>query len=637
MYGIGELDLYLFGEGTAVEAYKWLGCHKRGDGHSFAVFAPNAKKVSLVGDFNEWNIEAGTMEPVGGPGIWASYVEGLENGANYKYAILTQRGDWILKADPFARHAEVRPGTASKVWHGEYEFNDSEYMEKRKSYNPLKRPMSIYEVHIGSWRRGENSPWLRTVADELVEYVRDMGYTHIEVMPVSEYPLDDSWGYQVTGYYAVTSRYGTPEDFKYFVDVFHRAGIGVILDWVPAHFPKDAHGLARFDGTALFEHEDPKKGEHYQWGTLVFDYGRPEVRSFLLSNAFYWLEEFHIDGLRVDAVSSMIYLDYDRQHGQWIPNTYGGRENIEAIEFLRQLNKAVLSKYPGVIMAAEESTAWPLVTKPPEIGGLGFNFKWNMGWMNDILEYMQSDHYFRGGCHDKLTFSMYYAFSENFILPLSHDEVVHGKKSLLDKMFGDYSQKFGSLKALYGYMFAHPGKKLMFMGGEIGQFVEWKHYQELDWMLLGYESHEKLRRFVKDLNSIYCENKALWELEDSWEGFSWLVADDMANSVVAFERISETKTGPTKEKIIVVINFMPFEHEEYRIGMTQEGVLKEILNSDYKKYGGSGIRNRAHIKVENKEWNDKPFSAVVKVPPLAAVYFEFRPKEPDKKPGRKTV
>lgn len=619
-----ENDIYLFNIGQAQNAYEFFGCHYIHElkMHRFCVWAPNARNISLVGDFNSWNAAETPMELYKN-GVWVCFVPGLKDGENYKYMVHGYDGSTVLKADPFAFHSEVRPQTASKVWDlGGYEWHDDKYVQRRIKKNVLENPVSIYELHIGSWRtkEGYRFPSFREVADELADYVNDMGYTHIELMPVAEHPFDGSWGYQVTGFYAVTSRYGTPQDFMYFVDKMHSRGIGVIIDWVPGHFPKDAQGLAKFDGTHLYEHENVLQREHPQWGTLIFNYGRPEVVSFLVSNAVFFMDQFHIDGLRVDAVTSILYLDYARD-GYFVPNEEGGNIDNHAVEMLRRVNSVVLTKYAGTMTIAEESTAYPMITKPPYDGGLGFTFKWNMGFMHDTLAYMSMDHYFRQFDHNKMTFSMFYAFRENYILAYSHDEVVHGKKSMVDKMFGDYWQKFASLRALYSFMFAHPGKKLMFMGDEFAQFIEWDYKKQLDWFLLEYESHAGMQKFVKELNEVYTGNPALYRIDDSWEGFTWLNVDDAERSTFAFMR------SAGEERIICVVNFTPVVRENYWVAIPQEGKLELLLNSDEKKYGGSGVGPEQIIKTQKKGINKMDYSAAMTLPPLGAVYYKFTLKK----------
>ncbi len=603
------------------DAHELLGCHREGDGFVFRVWAPNAAAVSLVGDFNGWTVGATPMQCENG--IWSVFTEGLKIYDNYKFAITAGDGKTTLKADPFAFHAETAPATASKVYDiAGYDWQDAEWLAGRREKNIYESPVNIYEVHAGSWQRNEDGTVLDyvTLAKRLSKYVKEMGYTHIELMPIAEHPFDGSWGYQVCSYFAPTSRYGTPHAFMEFVDIMHKAGIGVILDWVPAHFPKDEHGLYRFDGTATYEHPDSRMGEHKEWGTAVFDFGKVEVMNFLISNAVYWLKYYHIDGLRVDAVASMLYLDYNRPDGEWVANSYGGRENLSAIELLRRVNEAAFRENPNVLMIAEESTAWPLVTKPAESGGLGFNFKWNMGWMNDMLKYISLDPIYRKFNHDCLTFSFFYAFSENFVLPISHDEVVHGKCSMINKMPGEYEDKFASLRAFYAYMMAHPGKKLLFMGQEFAQFIEWDYKKQLDWMLLDYDAHSKMQEFVKKLNRFYLKTKALWEIDFSWEGFSWIANDDNAQSVIAFRR-----TDKMGKEIIAVCNFVPVAREGYRIGLPFEGKYKLVLNSDDKAFGGSGAPCKAELETEDIKMHGCKQSAELSLPPLSVLYYEHKP------------
>ncbi|OQB23512.1 MAG: 1,4-alpha-glucan branching enzyme GlgB [Firmicutes bacterium ADurb.Bin182] len=615
-YYLDDTELYLFNVGSSSYAYRALGSHtvSRGNHRSrrFAVWAPHARAVSVVGTFNGWDTSTDPMHPCGTTGVWEAHIDDAEPGMLYKYAIVCTDGKTSYKADPFAVFAEKRPGTASVVWDiSGYEWQDQKYMAGRALRVPYASPMSIYEVHMGSWKAGLT---YRDLAEQLVRYVKQMGYTHIELMPLSEYPLDASWGYQVTGYYAVTSRYGTPQDFMYFVDRCHEAGIGVILDWVPSHFPKDAHGLRRFDGSCLYEHPDPRRSEQPQWGTLLFDYGRTEVQSFLISNAVFFLNEFHIDGLRVDAVSCMLYLDYGKQEGEWLPNEYGGRENPDAVYFLRKLSRYVGRECPGALLIAEESTAFPLVTAPPEVNGLGFNFKWNMGFMNDTLSYIRTEPVFRKWEHNKLTFSMMYAFAENFILPYSHDEVVHGKKSLLDRIPGDYWQKFAQLRLLYSFMFAHPGKKLMFMGDEFGHFTEWRFDGSLDWVLLDYPKHREMQRFVCELNNFYVSAPALFECDSGWEGFRWLCADDCENSVLAFLR--QDKAG---NALLCAFNFNPFPFEAYSIKLPFYCELTELLSSDEIRFGGTGQFQNGKLFAEN---SGQEYSVTLRLPPYAGVYMD---------------
>ena len=622
-----DFPRYLFHEGTNYQAYRYLGAHfdpVSGEG-VFRVWAPHAQNVFVVGEFNDWSQRDGyiPMHRLEG-GIWEGYGSGLYDYMMYRYCITTASGEQIVKSDPFGYHTEERPSTASKLYSLEgYEWGDQGWCEHRAHASADTAPMNIYEVHLGSWRTYEDgNPFsYRKLAEELIPYVKDMGYTHIECMPLMEYPFDGSWGYQVIGYYAPTSRYGSPKDLMYFIDQCHQNGIGVIMDWVPAHFPKDMAGLAKFDGQALFEHPDPQRGEHPEWGTLIFDFGRNEVKSFLISNAMYWLDMYHIDGLRVDAVASMLYLDYGRKEGQWKPNKYGGNGNLEAVEFLKALNVAVHNAHPGALMIAEESTTWPNITKPVDQDGLGFDYKWNMGWMNDMLRYIGMDPYFRGNNHNLVTFSMTYAFSEHFILPLSHDEVVHGKKSLINKWPGPYEDQFANLKAFYGYMMVHPGKKLLFMGGEFGQFIEWKYDQGLDWLLLQYDRHRQLKDYVKAINHFYKDNAPLYEIEDSWNGFAWINADDRDNNILALRRIDKN-TG----EIIAVINFSPIVREHYRIGVHKHAMYHEVINSDDEKFGGHGVHNPSTIKSEEIPANGYECSLEITVPAFGCLYL---------KPGRK--
>lgn len=607
-----------FVSGKAFDAYKFLGSFLGGNTAVFRVWAPNAKAVSVVGDFNEWNIDTDRMENIG-DGIWEKKIKGLKQYDIYKYAVTGPDGTVILKSDPYARHYETAPSNASKLYKSSYKWNDQEWIAHKNEINIYESPVNIYEVHAGSWKRFEdgNTYDYVTLAKELSEYVKKMNYTHVELMPITEYPYEGSWGYQVSGYFAPTSRYGTPDDFKKFVDIMHQNGIGVILDWVPAHFPKDGFGLYRFDGTPCYEYADPRKGEHKEWGTVVFDYGKPQVKSFLISSAVYWLKEYHADGLRVDAVASMLYLDYGRQGGEWIPNSYGGRENLEAVEFLKEVNSAAFSADPSVMMIAEESTAWPLVTKPPHDGGLGFNFKWNMGWMNDMLRYMSLDPYFRKDNHDCLTFSFFYAFSENFILPISHDEVVHGKCSMIEKMPGEYDMKFASLRAFYAYMAAHPGKKLLFMGQEFAQFIEWNYKNGLDWLLLDYDAHKNMQRYVSELNKFYLKTSEFWEIDYSWDGFGWISNDDNTQSIIAFRRID--KSG---NEIITVCNFVPVARENYRIGVPKKGTYKRIFCSESEKYGGTVSAVAKSYKSESVPMHGFENSVALDIPAMSVSYFK---------------
>ncbi|MBC8576348.1 1,4-alpha-glucan branching protein GlgB [Yanshouia hominis] len=618
-----ELPAYLFHQGTNYRSQELLGAHpiRRGRGYAtvFRVWAPNAAAVSVVGDFNAWDRTAAPMTRITEQGIWECVIRKRKRFDSYKYAVETRDGRVLMKADPYGFHTECPPQTASKYYPlDRYEWQDAEWMAARTKRRHLTEPLNIYEVHAGSWRTyPDGTPFgYRKLADELSDYAAGMGYTHIELLPVSEYPFEGSWGYQATGYFAPTARYGEPDDFKYFVDRCHRRGIGVILDWVGGHFPRDAQGLFEFDGQPLYEYQDMRKGDQPQWGTRVFDFGRNEVQCFLVSNALFWIEEYHIDGIRVDAVASMLYLDYGREEGQWARNEQGGRENLEAVAFLKKLNSEILTRHPDAMMIAEESSAWPMVTKPPYIGGLGFTFKWNMGWMNDSLAYIALDPVYRSYHHDKLTFGMFYAFSENFILPISHDEVVHGKRSLVNKMPGDYWQKFAGFRAFLGYMMAHPGKKLNFMGSEFAQFIEWDYKKELDWLLLDYPAHRQAQEYVRCLNHVYRSTRPLYEVENSWEGFRWLVVDDSAQNVIAFARFDERGRA-----LVAVINFSPVVREHYRIGVPQEGGYEEILNSDSVEFGGGGVMNPGPLAAEPVAMHGCPQSLEITVPPLAAVYL----------------
>ena len=615
----GNLPLYLFHQGTNFNAYDYLGAHFTENngkaGVTFRVWAPRAKSVSVVGDFNGWDANKNLMKRISDQGVYELFVDGLKEYDAYKFAVTSKKT--VFKADPYAFHSETTPGTASKIYDlSGYTWGDGMFMANKKP--PYDEPINIYEVNLASWKRKENGDYYsyRELAEELVAYVSDMGYTHVEFMPVTEYPFDGSWGYQQTGYFAITSRFGTPKDFMFLVDAFHKHGISVILDWVPAHFPKDEHGLYEFDGYPCYENQGWDRMEHKAWGTRIFDWGRNEVQSFLISNVMFLLDAFHIDGLRVDAVASMLYLDYDRKAGEWIPNENGGNYNLQAIAFLKKLNQAVFSKFPNALMIAEESTAFPLVTKPTNVGGLGFNYKWNMGWMNDTLFYMQSDPYFRSGNHDKITFSMYYAFSENFILPVSHDEVVHGKKSLLDKMPGNIEEKFANLRAFFIYMFAHPGKKLNFMGNEFGQFKEWNYKEGLEFFMTDFPNHAKLKEFTKALNYIYKENPAFYEVEDSWKGFNWISADERDNNIIAFSRFD--KKG---NEIVAVINFSGYDFTEYRLGVN-EGEYSILLNSDDIKFGGQGRFKKKTLKTAKKTAHGKDYSVGLRLPPFTGIYLK---------------
>ena len=622
---------YIFHEGTNYRSYLYFGSHDAVDPEGkpctvFRVWAPKARYISVTGDFCNWSEEDGAipMKKIDDGGIWEAYGYGFKEYDTYKYRVVGCDGRVVFKSDPYGVHMETRPSTGSKIYHLDgYNWHDARWIEKRKTSVPYREPMNIYEMHLGSWRLRDTGDVYDYVslANELVPYLKKMGYIHVEVMPLMEYPYDGSWGYQVIGYFAPTSRYGTPKDLMKFVDILHQHNIGVIMDWVPAHFPKDESGLANFDGSPTYEYADPRKGEHYEWGTKVFDYGRPEVVSFLMSSAEYWLEYYHFDGLRVDAVASMLYLNYARRDGEWIPNIHGGYENLEAIKFLQNLNTNIFKEYPGVLMIAEESTAWPLVTKPVSDGGLGFNFKWNMGWMNDMLHYVSLDPFFRKDNHNNITFSLTYAFSENYILPLSHDEVVHGKKSLIDKQPGSYEEKFAGLRAFYGYMMGHPGKKLLFMGGEFGQFIEWDYHKQLDWFLLGYNMHQKLQNYVIDLNHFYLKHKAMYEQDDSWDGFKWICYDDNLQNIVSFRRID--REG---EEVVEVVNFAPVVRYDYRIGVAQDAYYVEALNSDDEKYGGSGVHNEGWISAEETPMHGYDYSISITVPPMAAVFFTLRKK-----------
>ena len=621
-----QLPVYLFHDGTNYRAYDFFGNHRINENTcAFRVWAPNAEAVSVVGDFNGWDTEAHKCFPVS-PGIWEAIIENVNTYDCYKYAITAKDGRVLMKADPYAVHQETRPATGSKVYElSDYKWNDSKWHESNCTGSILDKPVNIYEIHFGSWKQHADGNFLtyREMADELVPYVKDMGYTHIEMLPIMEYPFDGSWGYQVTGYFAPTSRYGVPEDLMYFIDKCHQSNIGVILDWVPAHFPKDAHGLYEFDGGCCYEYADLKKGEHKEWGTRVFDYSKNEVKSFLISSAMYWIDRFHFDGIRVDAVASMLYLDYGRKSGEWTPNKNGGRENLEAVEFFRELNSAMFREHPEVMMIAEESTAWPMITMPPDIGGLGFNFKWNMGWMNDMLRYASLDPLFRKGNHNCITFSFFYAFSENFILPISHDEVVHGKASLLNKMPGDYDMKFEGMRLFLAYMFAHPGKKLLFMGSEFGQFIEWNYKQGLDWLLLDYEKHKKLHNFTRELNKFYKDHSELWEIDYSWDGFEWISSDDNCNSVIAFRR--KNKKG---EELIAVFNWTPNGFASYKIGVPEKGRYKTVFDTSLARYGGDKARLAGIYKTIDEPIHGLPQHIDLKLHGLSAVYLK---KVEDKK------
>ena len=627
---LSDFDLYLFAEGTHTRAYEKLGAHlSERNGHlgvQFAVWAPNAERVSVIGDFNNWNISADIMRP-NSAGVWEGFVPDIGSGAVYKYHVISRDRPYAVdKADPYGFAAEIRPRTASRVWDlQDYSWLDRSWMANRAKNNSLNSPISIYEVHLGSWRRvpEEANRWLtyREMAPLLADYVHDAGFTHVEFLPIMEHPFDGSWGYQIIGYFAPTSRFGTPSDFMYLIDYLHQHGIGVILDWVPAHFPKDEAGLGYFDGSHLYEHADPKQAEQPDWNTFVFNYGRNEVQNFLISNALFWFDKYHIDGLRVDAVASMLYLDYGKREGQWIPNQYGGKENIDAIHFLRAVNERVYETFPDVMMIAEESTSWPQVSRPTYLGGLGFGLKWNMGWMHDMLDYMSQDPIFRSYHHNLITFSLVYAFSENFVLPFSHDEVVYGKGSMLRKMPGDDWQKFANLRLLYGFMFGHPGKKLLFMGDEFGQWSEWNHDASLEWHLLKNPLHAGLQRWVRDLNTLYRGQSSLYEFDSNPAGFEWVDCKDSQRSVISFLRRGRS----AGDQILFVCNFTPVVIENYRVGVPLEGSWKEILNSDAPLYGGSGQGNFGGLSTIPLPIHGRPFTLNMRLPPLGVVAFQADP------------
>lgn len=623
-----DYDTHLFKEGKHYRLYEKLGSHvvthKKKKGTYFAVWAPNAKEVSVIGNFNSWDKGASPLLPRWDhSGIWEVFIPGVDHGEAYKYAIKTLNNEWLEKGDPFARYWETPPATASIVWDTQHKWNDKKWLTKRKKEKDDDKPYSVYEVHYGSWRRkveeDKRSLSYREMADELVDYVKEMGFTHIEFLPLMEHPFYGSWGYQITGYFAATSRYGSPQDLKYLIEAFHKAEIGVIMDWVPSHFPGDAHGIYRFDGTALYEHEDPRKGFHPDWKSYIFNYGRNEVRSFLISNAVFWLDEYHIDGLRVDAVASMLYLDYSREAGEWIPNEFGGNENIEAITFLKDMNEVVYSQFPDIVTIAEESTSWPMVSRPTYLGGLGFGQKWMMGWMHDTLEFFKKEPLYRKYHQNQITFSIMYAFTENFMLPLSHDEVVHGKGSLLGRMPGDEWQKFANLRLLFGYMFMHPGSKLIFMGGEIGQTGEWNHEKSLDWHVLDYNIHKGLQEWVKTLNNFYKECKALFEYNFDQRGFQWIDYSDRENSVMSFIR----KGKGEKDDLLIVCNFTPEVRHNYRIGVPYRGYWKEVLNSDDSRYNGSGILNSGLLNTTPVRYHGQDYSVSLTLPPLGISVIAF--------------
>ena len=627
LYGVSQMQTYLFNIGENYRSYEFLGCHKSDlDSWRFAVWAPNAKAVKVACDKNGWTGNGNELEQIGETGVWVSVFSDFENGDYYKYAITAPDDTVYLRSDPYARRCELRPGTASVVYsEAEFKWTDKHWIDKRKKTDAIHSPMNIYECNIGSWKIHDDGSYYtyEELADELIPYLVDMGYTHLELMPLTEYPFDGSWGYQVTGYFAATSRYGTPAQLKTFINKCHKAGISVIMDWVPAHFPRDGHGLRMFDGTPCYEYADWREGEHKDWGTMVFDFAKGEVISFLMSSAYFWAEEYHIDGLRVDAVSSMLYRDYSRNDGEWVANKYGGNGNLEAVELLRRINKTMCTEKPGFLMIAEESTAWPLVTAPPEDGGLGFNFKWNMGWMNDTLRYVSMDPYFRKDNHTLLTFMMMYAYSENFILPLSHDEVVHGKKSLLDKMFGDYNQKFDAYKAFLTYYMTMPGKKLMFMGGEIGQFLEWRFDDQLEWNILDIDKHKMLNQYIKALNHMYTEEKALWQLEQSWDGFEWINEADNENSVVSYMR----KGKKNDDLLVVAANFTALDRRNYKLGVPYEGEYEVILHSNSTEFGGERKINKMTYVAKHEQFKDMEYTLSVPIDGNSAMILKRKIKK----------
>lgn len=627
-----EYDTFLFHQGTNCKAYEMLGAHVTEEdgqqGVRFSVWAPNAKSVSVVGEFNNWDTRVNEMSRIEDGEIWKIFIPGLKEGDIYKYAIMPQHGGpHIMKADPYGYYCEVPPATASRVYDmNHYQWHDQAWQEKKQRTQSYGQPMLTYEVHVGSWRRDAEGKALsyRELADQLVNYVKDMNYTHIEFMPLCEHPFEGSWGYQATGYYAATSRFGAPDDLRYLIDKAHQAGIGVIMDWVPGHFCKDDHGLRDFDGRNLYESDNPQRADNAGWGTTNFDYGRTEVQSFLISNAVFWMDQYHIDGLRIDAVANMLYLDYGRKNGEWQPNKHGGNGNLEAIDFLHKLNETVFREYPQALMIAEESTSWPNISKPVYMGGMGFNYKWNMGWMNDILRYCSLDPIYRKWHHDKITFSMMYAFSENFVLPLSHDEVVHGKCSLINKMPGDYWQKFAGLRGFFGYWMAHPGKKLLFQGGEFGQFIEWKWDDSLDWHLPEkYEMHTKMLEYSKELNKFYVDHKEFWQVDFDWGGFEWIDCDNAEDSMISFIRRADNG-----DFVVVICNFTPAVRHGARFGVPEPGTYEEVFNSDAAKFGGSNVVNENDIPAQEVPWNNKSYSIQITVPPLATVYIQLKKERP---------
>ena len=628
---ISRFQTYLFNSGDNFKSYEMLGSHKVKidgvDGWRFAVWAPKAVSVRVVGDFNDWNGYDKMLERIETSGVWYGFFTDIEEGMLYKYAIEAENGETYYKADPYAVKSELRPGTASvtKDISNNYKWGDKAWISARGKNSTLTEPMNIYEIHIGSWKIHDDGSFYtyRELADELVPYVKKMGYTHIEIMPITEYPFDGSWGYQVTGFFSATTRYGESEDLKYLIDKCHKNHIGIIMDWVPAHFPRDAHGLRMFDGTPVYEYADPRLGEHKDWGTMVFDYSKSEVISFLISSAYFWAEQYHIDGIRVDAVSSMLYRDYSRNDGEWVPNEYGGNGNLEAVDFLKKLNKIMGTEFPNFMMVAEESTAWPLVTAPPENDGLGFNYKWNMGWMNDTLRYMGMDPYFRKDNHSLLTFMMMYAYSENYILPLSHDEVVHGKGSMLNKMFGEYDEKFAAYRTLLGYYMTMPGKKMLFMGGEFGQMLEWRYDDQLGWNVLEIDKHKRLHQYVKDLNHFYMENKALWELDTSWDGFRWVNEADSENSVLSYIR----RGRHAADNVVVVANFTPVERPIYKIGVPLAGEYEVVFHSSAVKYGGNKRITKKVYKTKNMQFSDMMYTIEVAIDGNSVMFLKKKPAD----------